>query len=141
MIYLYYTKITGQGPEIRRTLKMSLKEELSNNRREALINEKNLKELANEVMRRIINEQIYSILRLMNEQYPLDKKLVINIEQTEKLLIFSPTLRLKGNPTLELVISCKGLLPALDRVAREFDLDVDPPVEEFRRTVSMTLDD
>lgn len=128
---------------------MTLKEELSLNRRIAIEERGRKEKQAEDEARKVISRFIAPILRLMNEEDLLQKELSIQVIDQKTQLFFTPqTVRVSLCPEMKIckpvVKSCE-VMKAFFRVASEFDLEVEEEgindSNDFFCCLTMTLDD
>lgn len=125
---------------------MTLKEELSISRKNALDEKAKLDAQADDEMRKMIPQCIEPILRLMHKKYPFEKTLSIRVEDRASIF-FVPMLSIESRyKEYQEYYSPKllshQLLPASLRVGLEFDLDVQQDPKNDRNYIfTMTLDD
>lgn len=118
---------------------MTLKEELSNNRREFLI-------AADEEARDMIREYLEPIYRQMNAANPFKKQLRIRaIRNGDHGLDFVPDIKIELKSYEASCITSKfaiNVLRGAQRVGKEFDIEVDEDLNSTNTFIfAMTLDD
>lgn len=124
---------------------MTLKEELSLNRKIAIEERGTPEQQADEEARKVISGFIAPILRLMNEEDLLQKELSIQVIEQDTQLFFTPqTVRVSLCPEMKVckpvVKSCE-VMKAFFRVASEFDLETTKKESDVCCFLTMTLDD
>lgn len=123
---------------------MTLKEELSISRRNAIAEQKKIDAQAVKEMREMIPEYIEPILRAMHNSYPFEKELSVVVENCG-VLKFKPLFLIDENKYrrhYQCKLLASQLLPAALRVGKEFDLDVkQSEANNHIYVFTMTLDD
>lgn len=126
---------------------MTLKEELSLSRKNAIEEQAKLDAQADEEMRKMIPTYIEPILRIMHKNHPFEKTLSVRVENRGSIF-FKPMLSAETGRHREYTeyysskLYAHQLLPASLRVGSEFDLDVQVDSENKKSYIfTMTLDD
>lgn len=127
---------------------MTLKEELSLDRKKVINDLEEKKELANEEMRKIIKDYINPIIKLMHNKSRTRQELIVIVEQDFDAIIgtirFNPQITIdssKYKTTYRSTFSFNELATAAFKVAPEFDLQADIFRSSKDIRFVMTLDD